>query len=110
MAPPPTNSKRIAEAREVAKNEPSKAEAIYKDILAHPPGSNEAALRDYESALLALGELYRDNRKTAELSELIKTSRSTLSSFAKAKTAKLGKKVTIAIFGASDEPCSSTVT
>lgn len=90
MAPNPENSKRIEEAEKLGKTEPAKAEAIYKDILSKGPGSGEAALRQYETALMGLGELYRDNKKPNELAELVKTSRSTLSSFAKAKTAKLG--------------------
>ena len=91
MAPPPSNEARIKEAKEVSKTNPSKAESIYKDVLSKPPGSNEAALRDYESALLGLGELHRDTDNSEALADLVKTSRSTLSSFAKAKTAKLGK-------------------
>lgn len=90
MAPPPSNATRIAEAKELSKTNPSKAETLYKDVLSKAPGSNEQALRDYENALLALGELYRDNKKVDELAELVKSSRLTLSSFAKAKTAKLG--------------------
>ena len=90
MAPNPESSKRIEEAEKLGKTEPAKAEAIYKDILSKGPGSGEAALRQYETALMGLGELYRDNKKPNELAELVKTSRSTLSSFAKAKTAKLG--------------------
>jgi 26S proteasome regulatory subunit RPN6 N-terminal domain len=92
MAPPPTNAARIAEANEVSKKDPSKAETIYKDVLSKAPGSNEQALRDYENALVGLGELYRDNKKVDELAELVKSSRLTLSSFAKAKTAKLGQR------------------
>lgn len=91
MAPPPGSAARIAEAKEVSKNNASKAETIYKDVLSKAPGSNEQALRDYENALVGLGELYRDNKKVDELAELVKSSRSTLSSFAKAKTAKLGQ-------------------
>lgn len=91
MAPPPSNATRITEAKEMSKNSPSKAESVYKEILSKPPGSNEAALRDYENALLGLGELYRENKKAQELADLVTTSRSTLSSFAKAKTAKLGR-------------------
>jgi len=90
MAPNPVNTKRIEEAQKVAKTEPAKAEALYKDILSKGPGSSEAALREYETALMGLGELYRDGKKANELAELVRTSRSTLSSFAKAKTAKLG--------------------
>lgn len=90
MAPPPVNSKRIEEAQKIAKTDPSKAETLYQDILSKGPGSGEAALREYESALMGLGELYRDTKRPNELAELVRTSRSTLSSFAKAKTAKLG--------------------
>lgn len=90
MAPPPTDTKRIAEAQKLAKSDPSKAESIYKDVLSKGPGTGEAALRDYETALMGLGELYRDEKKPNELSELVTNSRSTLSSFAKAKTAKIG--------------------
>ncbi len=90
MAPAPANSKRIEEAQKLAKSDPSKAEAIYKDILSKGPGSGEAALREYEIALMGLGEIYRDRGNADELAKLVTTSRSTLSSFAKAKTAKLG--------------------
>lgn len=93
MAPPPVNSKRIEEAQKLAKTDAPKAEAIYKDILSKGPGSGEAALREYESALMGVGELYRDSKKPDELAELVRTSRSTLSSFAKAKTAKLGMRL-----------------
>lgn len=95
MAVPPSgasNAKQVEHAKAVAKSNPSEAEAIYKEVLSKGPGSGEAALRDYETALLGLGELYRDTEKPNELGELLKTSRSTLSSFAKAKTAKLGKQ------------------
>ena len=90
MAPPPTNEARIEEAKRLATTEPSKAESLYKEVLQKTPGSNEAALRNYEDALVGLGELYRDGKKADELAGLVKTSRATLSSFAKAKTAKLG--------------------
>lgn len=92
MAPAPDDSKRIEEAKGLSKTDPSKAETIYKEVLSKSPGTGEAALRNYEAALLGLGELYRDNKKPNELAELLKTSRSTLSSFAKAKTAKLGTR------------------
>lgn len=85
------NGKRIAEAQKLAKTEPAKAEQIYKDVLSTNPGSNEAAIKNYESALVGLGELYRDQRRVDALAELVKQTRSVLSSFAKAKTAKLGK-------------------
>ena len=97
MAPAPADSKRIEEARKLAKSDPSKAEVIYKDVLSKGPGTGEAALREYETALMGLGELYRDQKKPNELSELVTTSRSTLSSFAKAKTAKLGMMLVFSI-------------
>ena len=90
MAPPPTNSSRIEEAQKISKTDPSKAEAIYQDILSKGPCSGEAALRDYETALMSLGELYRDTKRPNELADLVTRSRSTSSSFAKAKTAKIG--------------------
>ena len=97
MAPDPESTKRIEEAQKISKTEPAKAEAIYKDILSKGPGSGEAALRQYETALMSLGELYRDGKKSEELAELVRTSRSTLSSFAKAKTAKLGRCLLLAV-------------
>jgi 26S proteasome regulatory subunit N6 len=79
------------------------AEKIYHDILATSAGTNETALREQESALIRLGELYRDQkfppfvvesvlivRAVDKLVELIKTSRTIMSNFAKAKTAKIG--------------------
>jgi len=37
-------------------------EQIYHDILSQSAGTNESALREQESALIQLGELYRDQR------------------------------------------------
>lgn len=90
MAPPPKHSTRIEEAQKLSKIAPAKAEAIYEEILSAGPGSSEAALREYETALMGLGELYRDTKRPKDLANLVTKSRSTLSSFAKAKTAKLG--------------------
>lgn len=84
---------RLEDAQELAKTDLPKAEAIYKEILSTPPGMNDAALRDYEIALMELGGLYRDKRRTPELAELIKTGRSVLSAFAKAKTAKIVRQL-----------------
>lgn len=91
MAPSPVAAQRIEEARAFAAKDPSKAEGIYKEVLAQGPGTTEASSRDYENALVGLGELYRDTKKPHEIAELIKTSRTAFSSFAKAKTAKLRK-------------------
>ncbi|KAL2843634.1 hypothetical protein BJY01DRAFT_235577 [Aspergillus pseudoustus] len=93
MAPTSKAAQRIEEARTLAKKDASKAETIYKDILAQGPGSSESSSRDYESALIGLGELYRDEKKPQEIAELIKTSRDSFSSFAKAKTAKLVRQL-----------------
>jgi 26S proteasome regulatory subunit N6 len=60
-----TNTEKFAEAKKLSADQPAKAEAIYKEILSKPPGTNEAALKDYETALMALGELYRDHKYTA---------------------------------------------
>ena len=93
MAPAPTDSAKIEEAKKLGKTDPLKAEAIYKEILSKKPAASEGALREYESALMGLGESYRDTRKTDELAELVRSSTSSLSSFTKAKTAKLGTKL-----------------
>ena len=82
--------KRIEEAQKLAPTEPAKAEKIYQQVLQQNPGSNEAAIKHYETALVSLGELYRDQKKVDALAELVKQARSVLSSFAKAKTSKLG--------------------
>jgi 26S proteasome regulatory subunit N6 len=81
---------KLQEAAKLSKKEPAKAEAIYKEILSRPASTNDAAIKNLETALVGLGELYRDNKRVDELAELIRQTRSALSSFAKAKTAKLG--------------------
>lgn len=93
MAPVPTDSAEIEEAKKLGKTDPLKAEAMYREILSKKPGASEAALREYESALMGLGESYRDTRKTDELAELVRSSTSSLSSFTKAKTAKLVRQL-----------------
>ena len=90
VVPEADASPRIQEARKLSKNDPNKAEAIYREILSKKPGNTSAALQEYEAALIGLGESYRDTNKTNELAELVKSSTSSLSSFTKAKTAKLG--------------------
>ncbi|EGP86641.1 unnamed protein product [Zymoseptoria tritici ST99CH_1A5] len=87
------NAKRIEEARKLSKDEPQKSEAIYKDILSKPPGSNDKAVREFENALIGLGELYRDHKRTQDLSNLIQQTRDVLTSFARAKTAKLVRQL-----------------
>ena len=92
MAQGPSNAERIEEAKKLGKTDPEKAEKTYKDVLAQGPGKSEASLRDYENALMGLGELYRDHKQVNQLADLITQTRSVLSSFAKAKTAKLGRR------------------
>lgn len=85
---------RLKEAQSVAKSDPRKAEEIYKEITSKPPSiTSDAAVREYETALVSLAELYRVEKKTQELVDLITTSRTVLSTFAKAKTAKLGRSI-----------------
>ncbi|EEH34460.1 26S proteasome non-ATPase regulatory subunit 11 [Paracoccidioides lutzii Pb01] len=83
----------LAEAKNLVKTDPAKAESLYQKILSKGVGSTEAASRDYEAALVGLGELYRDERKPTELAQLLKTSTSAFSSFAKAKSAKLVRQL-----------------
>lgn len=93
MAPTTDTADVLKEAKSQAKTAPSKAESLYQTILSKGPGSSEATSRGYEGALLGLGELYRDEKKPDELADLLKTSRSSFSSFAKAKSAKLGMRL-----------------
>lgn len=56
-------SSRVQEAQQIAKTDPRKAEAIYKDIVSKAPtASSDAATREYEQALVSLGELYKDEK------------------------------------------------
>ncbi|CAI6335406.1 unnamed protein product [Periconia digitata] len=89
----PETSKQIVEAQKIAKTDPKKAEQVFKEVLSTNPGSNEAAIKNYESALISLGELFRDQRRVDALAELVRQTRSVLSSFAKAKTAKLVRQL-----------------
>jgi 26S proteasome regulatory subunit N6 len=59
----PVDSERIQDARKLVKTDPKKAEAQYKDIISKPPSvTSDAAVREYETALVSLGELYRDQK------------------------------------------------
>ncbi|KAI9901810.1 hypothetical protein N3K66_003627 [Trichothecium roseum] len=88
------DSARVQEAQKLAKSDPRKAEALYKEITSKAPtAASDAANREYESALVSLGELYRDEKKTQELVDLVKESRTIFSSFAKAKSAKLVRQL-----------------
>lgn len=56
-------SSRVQEAQQLAKTDPRKAEATYKDIISKAPSaSSDAATREYEQALISLGELYKNEK------------------------------------------------
>ncbi|KAF8515732.1 proteasome regulatory particle subunit [Hysterangium stoloniferum] len=87
----------LKEALSVQKTNPRRAEELYKQVLAQVGPSGTATheqdairARDQETALLRLGEIYRDEQNADGLAEVIVISRSFMaSSTAKAKTAKL---------------------
>jgi len=56
-------SERVREAQKLAASDPRKAEEIFKDIISKAPSvTSEAAIREYETALISLGELYRNQK------------------------------------------------
>ena len=58
------DSERLREAQAAASSKnPQKAEQIYKDIISKPPSvTSDAAVKEYEAALIRLGELYREEK------------------------------------------------
>jgi 26S proteasome regulatory subunit N6 len=87
-----TTKELLAQAETESKSNPQHAEQLYKKILTSAAASTSSdpdSLRDQESALIKLGELYRDQKNAAGVAEVITLSRSFMSSTAKAKTAKL---------------------
>ncbi|GAM86635.1 hypothetical protein ANO11243_046500 [Dothideomycetidae sp. 11243] len=87
------NAKRVAEAQKLSKESPSQAESIYREVLKEGPGQSEATVKNYEGALIGLGELYRDQKRADDLASLVQEVRSVLSSLAKAKTSKLVRQL-----------------
>jgi len=87
------NAKRLEEASKMAKENPAKAEQTYQEIMSAGPGQTEATSRVYEGALIGLGELYRDQKRANDLSQLLSQVRTVLSKLAKAKTSKLGESL-----------------
>lgn len=85
------DAKRIEQAKKWSKEQPGKAEQTYQDILSRPPPTSDKAIREYENALIGLGELYRDHHRPNDLANLIQQTRDVLTSFARAKTSKLSK-------------------
>jgi len=94
VAPAKDDEKRLDEAAKLVKaGKHAEAENIYKQILTQDPGSGEQALRNFERALVGLGELFRDQKRSDELADLIRQTRSAMSGFAKSKTAKLVREL-----------------
>ncbi|KII89171.1 hypothetical protein PLICRDRAFT_53638 [Plicaturopsis crispa FD-325 SS-3] len=89
----------LEEAQSIAATNPTRAEQLYKEILSNTAASTsddtprtserDQSLRDQETALVKLGELYRDQKNAKGIAEVITLSRAFMSSTAKAKTAKL---------------------
>ncbi|KIP03145.1 hypothetical protein PHLGIDRAFT_130323 [Phlebiopsis gigantea 11061_1 CR5-6] len=85
----------LKQAGEYAKSDPKRAVQIYNDILAQQQNKDASnseqaeALRHQETALVKLGELYRDQHNAEGVADVINKSRAFMSSTAKAKTAKL---------------------
>lgn len=88
----------LKQAADLASSNPKRAEELYKQILDSTASTSngsavnadkEQSLRDQESALIKLAELYRDQKDANGLAQVITLSRSFMSSTAKAKTAKL---------------------
>lgn len=58
-------SDKIQEAKKISSTDPDKAAQLYKDIITTNTKTaviNDAQSREFESALLSLGELYRDQK------------------------------------------------
>ncbi|KAJ3041406.1 26S proteasome regulatory subunit rpn6 [Rhizophlyctis rosea] len=81
----------LKEAEEVAKSDPGKAIGIYQGILSDSAtsGSADEDVKNKETAVLKLAELYKTQNRGDDLAALIRQSRSFLSSISKAKTAKV---------------------
>jgi 26S proteasome regulatory subunit N6 len=57
------DSARVLEAQKAASSDLRKAEQLYKEIISKPPAvTSDTAIREYETALISLGELYRDEK------------------------------------------------
>lgn len=54
---------RVEDAKALQATDPAKAEAIYKQIVQDTPDqASDTKMKDYELAVMALGEIYRDKR------------------------------------------------
>ncbi|KAK0489018.1 PCI-domain-containing protein, partial [Armillaria novae-zelandiae] len=96
-----TTAQLLAEADAASKTDSVRAEALYKQILTSSSSAPSTSsredvqqqkmqtLRDQETALVNLGQLYRNQKNAQGVAAVITLSRSFMSSTAKAKTAKL---------------------
>ncbi|PVF98237.1 putative 26s proteasome p44.5 protein [Serendipita vermifera] len=83
-------SELLSEATNQREANPKRAEELYKKILEVKAGDNDAdTVRDQETSLVSLGEIYRDQGNATELEKVLLMARETTSMMAKAKTAKL---------------------
>ena len=57
---------RLEEAQKIQKTDPAKAEAAIKAMISEPPAMTDDALREYELGLIALGQIYRDQRSVVQ--------------------------------------------
>ncbi|GBE81659.1 PCI-domain-containing protein [Sparassis latifolia] len=91
----PSRAELLNEAESLAPSNPVQAEALFKEVLQSPDNQfahveeREREIRHQETALVKLGELYRDQNNAKGVAAVITLSRSFVSSAAKAKTAKL---------------------
>lgn len=59
----PVDSARIQEAQKLTKLDPRRAEELYRQIISKPPSAiSDSAVKEFETALVSLGELYRDEK------------------------------------------------
>ncbi|EJD53337.1 proteasome regulatory particle subunit [Auricularia subglabra TFB-10046 SS5] len=90
----PSSSQLLEQA---ASADPRKAESLYRSILdassngsaRADPDTADQHLKDQETALTRLAQLYRDEKNAQALADVVRKSRSFMSSTAKAKTARL---------------------
>ncbi|KAH8925026.1 putative 26S proteasome non-atpase regulatory subunit Rpn6 [Atractiella rhizophila] len=80
-------------------SDPAAAESHYQNILSSDPEWTDAAIsKEKEDALLALGQLYRDQNRVQDLASLVRNSRNFIKSSSKAKSAKLVRNL-VDLFG-----------
>ncbi|KAG8759474.1 26S proteasome regulatory subunit rpn6 [Serendipita sp. 396] len=80
----------LSQAVSQRSSNPRQAEKLFKQILSVKAAENDVDVtRDQETALVELGELYRDEGNAVELEKVLLMAREITSTTAKAKTAKL---------------------